>query len=112
MCGGSLEVEAGATVIECEYCGTQQTLPKLDDDRRANMYDRANHFRRNNDFDKAMGIYENILNEDGTVNYKKVQIGRRMGTEYEILSGLNDGDKVVTGGQIRLKDGIKVIVNE
>ena len=66
MCGGSLEVEAGATVIECEYCGTQQTLPKLDDDRRANMYDRANHFRRNNDFDKAMGIYENILNEDGT----------------------------------------------
>lgn len=53
-----------------------------------------------------------VLNEDGTVNYKKVQIGRRMGTEYEILSGLNDGDMVVTGGQIRLKDGIKVIVNE
>ena len=54
MCGGSLEIAARKTVIECEYCGTQQTLPKLDDDRRANMYDRANHFRRNNDFDKAM----------------------------------------------------------
>ena len=66
MCGGSLDVEAGATVIECEYCGTQQTLPKLDDDKRANMYDRANHFRRNNEFDKAMGIYEQILNEDNT----------------------------------------------
>lgn len=66
MCGGSLEIESGATVIECEYCGTQQTLPKLDDDRRANMYDRANHFRRNNEFDKAMGIYEQILNEDNT----------------------------------------------
>lgn len=66
MCGGSLEIAAGATVIECEYCGTQQTLPKLDDDKRANMYDRANHFRRNNEFDKAMGIYENILNEDNT----------------------------------------------
>ena len=64
MCGGSLEVLPGATVIECEYCGTQQTLPKLDDDRRANLYDRANHFRRNNEFDKAMGIYEQILNED------------------------------------------------
>ena len=38
----------------------------MDDDRRANMYDRANHFRRNNEFDKAMGIYENILNEDNT----------------------------------------------
>lgn len=66
MCGGSLEIESGATVIECEYCGTQQTLPKLDDDKRANMYDRANHFRRNNEFDKAMGIYEQILNEDNT----------------------------------------------
>lgn len=66
MCGGSLDVDVGTTVIECEYCGTHQTLPKLDDDKRANMYDRANHFRRNNEFDKAMGIYENILNEDNT----------------------------------------------
>ena len=41
MCGGSLENAAGTTVIECEYCGTQQTLPKLDDDKRANMYDRG-----------------------------------------------------------------------
>ena len=66
MCGGALEIASGASVIECEYCGTQQTLPKLDDDRKANMYDRANHFRRNNEFDKAMGIYENILNEDSS----------------------------------------------
>ena len=66
MCGGALEITSGATVIECEYCGTQQTLPRLDNDKRANMYDRANHFRRNNEFDKAMGIYEQILNEDKT----------------------------------------------
>jgi len=66
MCGGDLDVTAGVTVCECAYCGTQQTLPKLDDDKRANMYDRANHFRRNNEFDKAMGIYEQILNEDST----------------------------------------------
>ena len=66
MCGGSLEITAGTTVTECEYCGTQQTLPRLDDDKRANMYDRANHFRRNNEFDKAIGIYEQILNEDGS----------------------------------------------
>lgn len=54
------------TVATCEYCGTTQTLPKLDDDKRANMYDRAKHFRRNNEYDKAMGIYEQILNEDNT----------------------------------------------
>ena len=53
-----------------------------------------------------------VLNEDGTVTYQKVELGRRMGTEYEVLSGLVDGATVVTGGQIRLKDGIKVTVNE
>ena len=66
MCGGALEINNNETVATCEYCGTQQTLPKLDDDKRVNMYDRANHFRRNNEFDKAMGIYEQILNEDNT----------------------------------------------
>ena len=66
MCGGSLEIDSVQSVATCEYCGTRQTLPRLDDERRANLYDRANHFRRNNDFDKAMGIYENILNENNT----------------------------------------------
>lgn len=66
MCGGTLEINNNETVAVCEYCGTKQTLPKLDDDRKANLYDRANHFRRNNEFDKAMGIYEQILNEDST----------------------------------------------
>ena len=64
ICGGSLEIDSAQSVATCEYCGTKQTLPKLDNERRANLYDRANHFRRNNDFDKAMGIYESILNED------------------------------------------------
>ena len=53
-----------------------------------------------------------ILNEDGTVNYQKVVLGRRIGAEYEVLEGVLDGAKVVVGGQIRLKDGIKVTVNE
>ena len=66
MCGGELHINPGESVAVCEYCGTTQTLPKLDDDRRVNLYDRANHFRRNNDFDKAAGIYEQILNEDKT----------------------------------------------
>ena len=66
MCGGTLEIKNNETVAICEYCGTKQTLPKLDDERKTNLYDRANHFRRNNEFDKAMGIYEQILNEDST----------------------------------------------
>ena len=66
MCGGTLDINPGDSIAVCDYCGTKQTLPKLDDDKRANMYDRANHFRRNNEYDKAMGIYEQILNEDNT----------------------------------------------
>lgn len=66
MCGGTLEVNNNETVGVCEYCGTKQTLPKLDNERKMNLYDRANHFRRNNEFDKAMGIYEQILNEDSS----------------------------------------------
>ena len=53
-----------------------------------------------------------VLNADGTVSYQKIVLGRRMGSEYEVLEGLTDGATVVTGGQIRLKDGIKVTVSE
>ncbi|WP_281691179.1 TIR domain-containing protein [Neglectibacter timonensis] len=66
MCGGSLTVEENQSTAVCDYCGTAQTLPQLNNDRRINLYDRANHFRRNSEFDKAMGIYEQILNEDPT----------------------------------------------
>ncbi len=66
MCGGTIELTDNKSTAICEYCGTQQTLPKLDNERKVNLYDRANHFRRNNEFDKARAIYENILNEDST----------------------------------------------
>ena len=64
MCGGALEVSGNLTTTTCEYCGSQQTLPQLNDDKLERLYDRANHFRRNNEFDKAMGIYEQILDEN------------------------------------------------
>ena len=64
MCGGTMEIVENSTVAVCEYCGSQQTIPRLSDERKANLYDRANHFRRSNEFDKAQAIYEQILNED------------------------------------------------
>ncbi|MBR6727582.1 MAG: leucine-rich repeat protein [Clostridia bacterium] len=64
MCGGALEILPDTTIVRCSYCDTPQTIPRLSDERRANLYDRAGHFRRNNEFDKAAGIYENILAED------------------------------------------------
>ncbi len=51
-----------------------------------------------------------VLNADNTVTYTKVELGRRMGNRYEILSGINEGDKIVTEGQARLKNGVNVTV--
>ena len=57
--------------------------------------------------------YVYVYKQDGTVAYQKVEIGRRMGDKFEILSGVADGDVVVTSGHIALKDGIAVeVVNE
>lgn len=57
--------------------------------------------------------YIYVYKQDGTVAYQKVELGRRMGDKYEILSGIADGDEVVTSGQVALKDGIAVeCVNE
>lgn len=83
MCGGDLEILDNATVCECEYCGTKQTLPKLDDEKRVQLYDRANYFRRENEFDKAMGIYEMILSEanDDAESYWGIVLCR-YGIEY------------------------------
>ena len=64
MCGGTIEFNAGDTVGVCDSCGTKQTLPKLDDEKRIQLYDRANYFRRENEFDKAMGIYEMIIADE------------------------------------------------
>ncbi|MBR6759846.1 MAG: efflux RND transporter periplasmic adaptor subunit [Alistipes sp.] len=52
--------------------------------------------------------YIYVYQQDGTVEFQKVELGRRMGGEYEILSGIADGAEVVTSGQVALKDGIAV----
>ncbi len=53
-----------------------------------------------------------VLNSDNTVTYKKVELGQRMADNYELLSGIVDGEKVVTAGMSRLVDGMTVAVVE
>ena len=53
-----------------------------------------------------------LLNNDETVSYVPVTLGRHMGTEYEVIDGVLEGDTVVLKGQATLKDGVKVIVLE
>jgi len=64
MCGGDIQAADGAAYGTCESCGTMSTLPKASEEKTVNLFNRANHFRRLNEFDKALSAYESILNED------------------------------------------------
>ena len=66
MCGGDMEISADKTFGTCEYCGSTMTLPKVGDDQRAAAFNRGNHFRRIGEFDKALAVYERIVQEDDT----------------------------------------------
>lgn len=65
---------------------------------------------------KLMGSgdrYIYVLQADGTVRYTNVELGRRLDTEWEIISGLEDGQTVVVKGQTALTNGSKVnVVNK
>ena len=64
MCGGSLKVNDDSGVAVCEYCGTRQTISKTNDDVISNLYNRANNLRLKNEFDKALSVYEKIVEQD------------------------------------------------
>lgn len=66
MCGGDIEAAPNQTYGTCDHCGSTMTLPKAADEQITNLYNRANHFRRQNDFDRAVSAYENILNIDAS----------------------------------------------
>lgn len=61
MCGANLEAAGGSSVCKCEYCGTNQTLPLADSDEVLGIFNRANHFRQQCEFDKAVQIYEKLV---------------------------------------------------
>jgi multidrug efflux pump subunit AcrA (membrane-fusion protein) len=48
--------------------------------------------------------------KDGKVSYNKVEVGKHLGEQYEIISGVNPGDEVVIAGQTRLANGREVEV--
>lgn len=66
MCGGNVSVLNDSTTGKCDYCGTVMTIPRVNDDRVTNLFNRANHYRMQGDFDRAITTYENILAEDNS----------------------------------------------
>ena len=64
MCGGDIEVNENMTIGVCEYCGSTMTIPRIDTDRKARLFNHANAYRQNNEFDKAYEAYSAIIKED------------------------------------------------
>lgn len=46
--------------------------------------------------------------KDGKVSYNKVILGQRLGTEYELISGVENNSQVVIAGQNNLNNGAEV----
>lgn len=64
MCGGDLALVEGSSIATCEFCGTQQTVPLIGDDKKARLFNRANQYRMDSEFDKAYSTYESIVNDE------------------------------------------------
>ena len=60
MCGGDLNIVEGSTVAECAYCGTKQTVPSADSEKKLTLFARAGRLLRACEFDKAAGVFEAI----------------------------------------------------
>lgn len=63
MCGGDLNITEADKVVECEYCGTTQTVPSADNEKKMTLFNRANRLRLNKEFDKAAALYEQLIAE-------------------------------------------------
>ncbi|MGN7808984.1 efflux RND transporter periplasmic adaptor subunit [Flavobacterium johnsoniae] len=84
-------------------------------DLKAGMYGTANFGSNNqkqnlkvvprNAFVGSVSSNEIFVVENNVAKLKKVVAGRILGDKVEIIDGLNDGDVVITTGQINLQDG-------
>ena len=56
-------MEPAGNIGECEYCGTRQTVPADDNEKKTNLFNRAQRLFSNHEFDKAAAVYESIVSE-------------------------------------------------
>ncbi|HEX3384704.1 MAG TPA: efflux RND transporter periplasmic adaptor subunit, partial [Mucilaginibacter sp.] len=59
---------------------------------------------------EQMGEFFVFVSQDTIAKQHKVTLGPHVGADVVILSGLNEGDKVVTEGYQRLRDGGKIVL--
>lgn len=63
LCGGSIQI-IDQQLGECLNCGIKVLLPRVNEERIANLYARGNHFREVGEYDRAYAAFESIVAED------------------------------------------------
>jgi len=61
---------------------------------------------------EQMGEFFVFVSQDTIAKQHKVTLGPRVGTGIVVLNGLNEGDKVITDGFQRLRDGGKIVLGD
>lgn len=82
-CGAGIEVNSAQTSCECSYCGVTQTVPILDFDEKAILWERADNLRRGGEYDRAMTVYGQLAElcpDDPDIYWSKTLC--RYGVEY------------------------------
>ncbi len=64
MCGDHLEVKDGDKIAKCPSCDTVQTIPSTNDEASLKLINRGNTLRSQGEFDKAYGIFSQLLNNE------------------------------------------------
>ena len=64
ICGGEVDITPGLTMGECPYCHTVTTFPRFKFQGIETLYRRAEEARRSGNYDKAISVYEEIINSD------------------------------------------------
>lgn len=63
-CGAPLDVKGRVTVCKCASCGVLQSIPRLDFDEKAILWERADKLRRAGEYDRAAELYQELLKLD------------------------------------------------
>ena len=98
-CGGQLKPVDGQRIVYCAYCGSANVFTFVD---RISLYNQANFLRQRNEFDRAVNVYENIINEDpgDAEAYFGIALCK-YGIEY--VDDPADGGKIPTCHRTRIK---------
>lgn len=63
ICGGELNVISGTSIAKCENCDAVQTVPKIDNQAKANIYNRAVRLLKKCEFDRAAVVFRQLTME-------------------------------------------------